>query len=210
MSPRMALFLREAALRARQGGWAVGAGLFLILGGLAPLAIGNERELLAEAGPGLLWLILGVSVFLGVEGLFEDDLTSGAFEQFILSRSSLAEVMLVKLGVAWVFLLIPLLVAAPILLLAYEASLAGILALILASPGLVFTAGVVSALSSGQRRGAPLLVFCAMPLIIPALVFGPQAGTGGLVPFLILAAYSLQAIAICPFLSAAAIRLQLT
>ncbi|GGY47496.1 heme exporter protein CcmB [Parvularcula lutaonensis] len=209
MSARTALIRREAMLRARQGGWVIGAGLFAALGALTPLAIGNDAEVLKAAGPGLLWIILGLSVFLGVEGLFEDDLRSGVMEQLVLSPVSLAEAMLIKLAVAWVFLLVPLLVAAPMLLLAYGGSLLGVLAILLASPGLVFTAGTVGALASGQRRGAPLLVFCALPLIIPALVFGPQAGEAGLIPFLILGAYSLQAIAICPFLTSAAIRLQL-
>lgn len=209
MSARSALLQREMILRARQGGWVVAVSLFVALGALAPLALGADRDLLRAAGPGLLWLLLGVSVFLGVEGLFEDDLRSGAAEQAILSPVSLAEVMAIKLGVAWAFLAGPLLLATPFLLLMYEASLLGVIALLLASPGLVFTAGVVSALAAGQRRGGPLLVFCALPLIIPALVFGPQAGEGGVVPFVILAAYSLQAVAIAPFLAATAIRLQL-
>lgn len=210
MTPRRALIVREAILRARQGGWAIGAGLFAALGALAPLAIGGDAELLRAAGPGLLWIILGVSVFLGVEGLFEDDLRSGAIDQLVLSPLSLAEAVFIKLAVAWAFLAVPLLFAMPLLLLAYGGSLFGIAALFLASPGLVATAGTVSALAAGQRRGAPLLVFCALPLIIPALVFGPQAGEGGAVPFLVLGAYSLQAIAVCPLLTAAAIRLQLT
>lgn len=210
MTPRSALFRREMTLRARQGGWAVGAGLFIALGTLAPLAIGGNAETLEAAGPGLLWLILGVSVFLGVEGLFEDDLKSGAIEQFILSPMSLSEAVLIKLVVAWLFLLVPLALALPLLLLAYGGSTWGVAALLLASPGMVFTAGTVSALASGQRRGAPLLVFCGLPLIIPALVFGPQASSGDLVPFLILAAYSLQALAVSPFLASAAVRLQLT
>ena len=210
MSTRQALFVREVTLRARQGGWAVGAGLFIALGTLAPLSIGSETALLSQVGPGVLWIILGVSVFLGVEGLFEDDLKGGVMEQLILSRTSLSEVMLVKLTVAWLFLALPLLLAAPLLLLAYGASLSGTFALLLASPGLVFTAGVVSALASGQRRGGPILVFCALPLIVPALVFGPQAGEAGLLPFLVLAAYSLQALAVCPLLASAAIRLQLS
>lgn len=210
MSPRSALLKREFLVRARQGGWAIGVGLFLALGALAPLAIGSDREVLEAAGPGLLWLVLGVSVFLGVEGLFEDDLRSGAMDQIILSPMSLAEAMLIKLGVAWLFLLVPLLLVMPILLLAYGGSPLGALGLLLGSPGLVLTAGTVSAIAAGQRRGAPLLVFLAMPLIVPALVFGPAAGDGSLVPFLVLAAYSLQAVALCPFLCAAAIRLQLT
>jgi heme exporter protein B len=211
MTPLRALFERELRLRARQGGWAVGAGLFVALGLLAPLAIGGEPQLLRDAGPGLLWLILGVSVFLGLEGLFEDDLRAGVIEEFILSPVSLPVVMMIKLTAAALFLMVPLLIAMPFLLIAYGGSLFGILALFLAAPGLVFTAGTVAALASGQRRGGPVLVFCALPLIIPALVFGPQAGTGGgLVPFLILAAYSLQAVAFCPFLTAAAMRTQLT
>lgn len=209
-SPITAVLVREVTLRARHGGWAIGAGLFIALGALAPLAIGSAADLLAAVGPGLLWIVLGVAVFLGVEGLFEDDLASGAMEQFTLSPIGLTRVVLIKLAVAWFFLLVPLLLAAPLLLLGYGSDLKGVLGLLLASPGLVFTAGTVSALSSGQSRGGPLLVFCALPLIIPALVFGPQTVGDDIVPFLILGAYSFQALAICPFLTAAAIRLQLT
>ncbi|MEM1409826.1 MAG: heme exporter protein CcmB, partial [Pseudomonadota bacterium] len=204
-----ALFRREAMLRARHGGWAVGAGLFAALGSLAPFAIGAEASLLASVGAGFLWIVLGIAVFLGVEGLFEDDLRSGAFEQFLLSPQGLVRAILMKMVVAWLFLLAPLGLVAPLLLIGYGSSLLGLLALGIASPGLVFTASVIAALASGQRRGAPLLVFCALPLIIPALVFGPQAGLGDAVPFLALAAYSLQAVAICPFLAAAAIRVHL-
>lgn len=210
MSARGALLKREALLRLRAGGWAVGAGLFVALGSLAPLALGGSQELLREAGPGLLWIVLGVSVFLGAEGLFEDDLRSGAMDQLILSPLGLTEAVLIKLSVAWAFLAGPLLIALPVLLLSYGGSALGTVALLLASPGLVFTAGTIAALAAGQRRGAPLLVFLALPLIIPALVFGPAAGEGGLVPFLVLAAYSLQALAFCPFLAARALRLQLS
>ncbi|MEM0928302.1 MAG: heme exporter protein CcmB [Pseudomonadota bacterium] len=210
MSPTRALFRRELTLRLRSGGWAVGIGVLLVLGFLAPLAIGSEKEVLEAAGPGLLWVILGVAVFLGVEGLFEDDIASGATDLVLLSPVSLTRAAMMKLTVAWAVLAVPLMVAMPLLLLSYGGSLLGALALLLASPGMVFVAGTVSALCTSQRRGAPLLVFLSLPLIIPPLVFGPSAGDGSVVPFLILGAYSLQAIAVCPSLTAAAIRLQLT
>ncbi|MEE4211982.1 MAG: heme exporter protein CcmB, partial [Parvularcula sp.] len=153
MSRREALWRREAILRFRAGGWAIGVGVFASLGALTPLALGGEAALLTAAGPGLLWIILGLSVFLGTEGLFEDDLRSGVIEQFALSPIALAEVMLVKLTVAWLFFTIPALLVMPILLLGYGAGLASWGALLLASPGLVFTAGTVAALAAGQRRG---------------------------------------------------------
>ncbi|MEO1041279.1 MAG: heme exporter protein CcmB [Pseudomonadota bacterium] len=210
MTPARALFNRELTLRLRAGGWAVGVGILLVLGFLAPLAIGGQQEILRMVGPGILWLILGVAVFLGVEGMFEDDMTSGATDLILLSPVSLTRAALIKLSVAWAVLAVPLLVAMPLLLLSYGSSPMGALALLLASPGMVFVAGTISALCTSQRRGAPLLVFLTLPLIIPPLVFGPAAGDGGLVPFLILGAYSLQAVAVCPALTAAAIKLQLT
>jgi len=210
MSAASALFKRELTLRARHGGWAVGAGLFVALGSVAPLAIGNDLEVLSSVGPGLLWIILGMAVFLGVEGLFEDDLSSGSMDIFALSPVGLTVTILIKMLVAWLFLAVPLTIAAPLLLLGYGSAITGVLGLIIASPGMVFTAATVSAIASGQRRGAPLLVFCTLPLIIPALVFGPQTGNGNLVPYLILAAYSLQAVAACPFLASAAVRLHMS
>ncbi|MEM7739418.1 MAG: heme exporter protein CcmB [Pseudomonadota bacterium] len=210
MTPLRALFRRELTLRLRAGGWAVGVGTLLVLGFLAPLAIGGEQNTLRSAGPGILWLILGVAVFLGVEGLFEDDLASGATDLVLLSPVSMTRAALIKLVVAWAVLAVPLLIAMPLLLLSYGSSPWGAFALLLASPGMVFVAGTISALCTNQRRGAPLLVFLSLPLIIPPLVFGPAAGASGLAPYLILGAYSLQAVAVCPALTAAAIKLQLT
>ena len=210
MSPSRALFQRELTLRLRAGGWAVGVGILLVLGFLAPLAIGGDQALLREVGPGVLWLILGLAVFLGVEGMFEEDVASGATDLIVLSPVSLTRAALIKLIVAWIVLAVPLVIVMPLLLLSYGGAPLGGVALFLASPGMVFVAGTISALCTSQRRGAPLLVFLSLPLIIPPLVFGPTAGDGSLVPFLILGAYSLQAAAVCPALTAAAMKLQLT
>ena len=72
-------------------------------------------------------------------------------------------------------------------------------------------AGTIGALCAGVRRGTGLLVFLALPLFVPCLVFGPAtAGEAPGAPLLLLGAFSLQALAVCPFVAAGAIRAQTT
>lgn len=86
----------------------------------------------------------------------------------------------------------------------------GTLGFLLGTPGLALIAATLGALCAGMRRGTALIVFLAIPLLTPALVFGPaSAGDATLVPLLVLAAFSLQALALCPFLAAAALKAQM-
>jgi heme exporter protein B len=212
MTPVAAVFLRELKLRLRGGGWAATVGLFSISAGLAPLALGRDAAFLAATAPPLLWLTAALTLLIGLDGLFDDDLRSGAFAIYRLSSPPFALIIAVKMLAGWIAACLPLVCVAPILLTAFgvERPILGALGFLAGTPALALLAGAVAALCAGLRRGTSLLVFLALPLFGPALVFGPQtAGPEPLVPFLILGAYSLQALAVCPFVAAAAIRTQM-
>jgi heme exporter protein B len=208
-----AVLRRELTLRLRGGGWAASLGLFAAACGLAPLALGRDPDLLREAGPAILWLAASLACLLGLDGLYEEEVAAGGMDVLRLSPAPLPLVMLAKALGGWAAACLPLVLAGPVVLLAFglEAGRAayGTLALLLGTPALALVAGAVGALCAGLRRGTGLLVFLALPLFVPALVFGPAAaGQVPLAPLLLLAAFSLQALAACPFVAAAAIRAQ--
>jgi len=209
----VALARRELALRLRGGGWAASLGLFAVATALAPLGIGRDAALLAQAGPGILWLAASLSLLLGLDSLFEEDLRTGGLDLLRLSPLPLPLVALVKIACGWGATCLPLVLASPVLLLAFGLpagnALGGTLGVLLGTPALALLAGTLGALLSGLRRGTGLLVFLALPLFAPALVFGAAStGEAPAGPLLFLGAYSLQALAICPFAAAAALRIQ--
>lgn len=212
MSAFGATFLREWRLRARGGGWAAAVGLFAVAGGLAPLALGRDPELLSAAAPAVLWLSAILSLLIGLDGLYEEDFRTGGLAVYRLSPVPFSLVILLKTAAAWVSSCVPLVLISPVLLYALGAEdpLTGTIGFLLGTPGLALIAASLGALCAGLRRGTALIVFLAIPLLTPALVFGPaSAGEEPLVPLLILGAFSLQALALCPFIASAALKAQM-
>ncbi|MEM9987996.1 MAG: heme exporter protein CcmB, partial [Pseudomonadota bacterium] len=121
----------------------------------------------------------------------------------------LSLIILIKMSVAWVGSCLPLVLISPALFFAFgvENVWQGALGFLLGTPGLAFISGALSALCASLKRGTVMIVFLAIPLFAPAFVFGPATlSDSPLVPFLIMAIFSLQALALCPFIAAAAIR----
>ena len=213
MSAARTLLRRELALRARGGGWAASLGLFAAAGGLAPLALGRDAQLLAQAGPAVMWLAAALSVLLGLDGLYEEEVSGGGLDVLALSPVPLPLAVLVKMAGAWISAGLPLALSSPVLLYAFgadpQAGAWGALGFLVGTPALALLAGAVSALCAGLRRGTGLLVFLAFPLFVPALVFGPaSAGPAPLGPLSFLGAFSLLCLAVCPLVGAAALRAQ--
>lgn len=212
MTSTSASLLREWRLRARGGGWAAAVGLFAVAGGLSPLALGQDPDLLAAAAPAILWLSAILSLLIGLDGLYEEDFRTGGLAVYRLSPLPLSLIVLLKTTAAWAACCLPLVMISPLLLFALGAEdpMMGTLGFLLGTPGLALIAATLGALCAGMRRGTALIVFLAIPLLTPALVFGPaSAGDATLVPLLVLAAFSLQALALCPFLAAAALKAQM-
>jgi heme exporter protein B len=75
-----------------------------------------------------------------------------------------------------------------------------------------FVGGIGAALSLGARRGGLLTAVIVLPLFTPPVIFGAgaieafAAGLDWRTPLLLLAAYGLAAVALCPFAMAAAAR----
>ncbi|WP_159235820.1 heme exporter protein CcmB [Raoultella terrigena] len=213
-----ALFCREMRLA-----WRSGAGIlnplwfFLLVITLFPFGVGANPPLLAQIAPGVVWVAALLAALLVMDRLFRDDWQDGSLEQLLLLPTPLAAVVLVKVVAHWIMTGLPLLIVSPLaaLLLGMTAHDAGVLALtlLLGTPTLSFLGAVGVGLTVGLRRGGVLLSLLVLPLSVPLLIFATaatQAASAGLPVdgyLAILGAFLAASATLCPFATAAALRL---
>jgi heme exporter protein B len=214
-----ALFLREWRIGRRIGGGAsTGAVFFLILVALMPFAIGPDLNLLSRIGPAILWIAMLLSTLLGLDRLFQGDEEDGALDLMFHGRLPLEVVVVVKCAAHWTASALPLIILSPLfgLMLALDAKALLLVAasLLVGTPALTLIGAIGAALTVSLRRGGLLMAVLVLPLTIPPLIFGvaaASAASGGAapfaMPFLVLCALSLAALAGAPFAAAAALRL---
>ena len=184
---------------------------------LFPFGVGADPQLLVQIAPGIVWIAALLAALLVMDRLFRDDWQDGSLEQLLLLPTPLVVVVLVKVLAHWVMTGLPLLVVSPLaaLLLGMAPHDAGILALtlLLGTPTLSFFGAVGVGLTVGLRRGGVLLSLLVLPLSVPLLIFATgaiQAGAAGLPVdgyLAILAAFLAASATLCPFATAAALRL---
>ena len=213
-----ALFIREWRIARRVGGGAsIGVAFFLILVTIMPFALGPDLALLARLGPAILWIAALLATLLGLDRLFQADADDGSLDVLINAKLPLELVVLVKCAAHWTASALPLVIVSPLfgLMLAMEAKpLAFVaLSLVAGTPALTMIGAIGAALTVSLRRGGLLMAVLVLPLAIPVLIFGvsaASAASGGAapfaMPFLMLCAFSLGAIALAPFAAAAALR----
>ncbi|WP_085397028.1 heme exporter protein CcmB [Raoultella sp. YJ] len=212
------LFAREMRLAWRNGAEILNPlWFFLVVITLFPFGVGADPQLLTQIAPGIIWVAALLAALLVMDRLFRDDWQDGSLEQLLLLPTPLVVVVLVKVLAHWVMTGLPLLVVSPLaaLLLGMAPHDAGILALtlLLGTPTLSFFGAVGVGLTVGLRRGGVLLSLLVLPLSVPLLIFATgaiQAGTAGLPVdgyLAILAAFLAASATLCPFATAAALRL---
>jgi heme exporter protein B len=214
-----AVFLRELLLALRRPADALAALLFFVLVcSLFPLAIGPDAALLRVIGPGVVWVSALLAVLISLQRLFEPELADGGLEQWLLSPHPLTALVAAKVAAHWCIACLPLVLAAPLLALQYGlgGETVGLLvaALLLGTPTLVLLGALGAALTLGVR-GHVLLALVMLPMSVPPLVFGcaaVSAGQQGLpagASLSLLGACLALAAFLCPWASAAALRLAL-
>ena len=212
------LFAREMRLAWRNGAEILNPlWFFLVVITLFPFGGGADPQLLTQIAPGIIWVAALLAALLVMDRLFRDDWQDGSLEQLLLLPTPLVVVVLVKVLAQWVMTGLPLLVVSPLaaLLLGMAPHDAGILALtlLLGTPTLSFFGAVGVGLTVGLRRGGVLLSLLVLPLSVPLLIFATgaiQAGAAGLPVdgyLAILAAFLAASATLCPFATAAALRL---
>lgn len=212
------IFLCELRLAWRRGAdilnplW-----FFLIVITLFPFNVGPESALLAQIAPGVIWVAALLAALLVMDRLFRDDLLDGSLEQQLLLPTPLPGVVMAKVLAHWMMTGLPLLLVSPLaaLLLGMNAHSAGVLfmTLLLGTPTLSFIGSVGAALTVGLKRGGVLLSLLVLPLSVPMLIFASaacEAAAAGLPVdgyFAVLGAFLAGSATLCPFATAAALRL---
>lgn len=183
---------------------------------LLPFGLGPELKLLRALAPGLLWVVLVMSVLVTLDRLFQEDFEDGTLDQLSGLDLALEAVILAKLVGHYLAIIVPLLICVPLagLLLNIAPSHlpALMMALGLGTPALVLLGGIGAALAVSVQRGGLLSVLLTLPFYVPVMIFGAAASKGaleGAVPMAtlgIVAALSLAGLCLAPIAIAAALR----
>ena len=188
---------------------------------LMPFGLGPELALLSRLAPGLLWVVLLMSLLLSLDRMFQADYEDGTLEQLGLLPLPMELIVLAKSLGHFIALFVPLLISGPVagLLLNIEAAVlpALMLTMLAGAPALTLLGAIGAALALSVRRSAMLTVLLVMPLYIPVLVFGATSSTRAIAmsgqidwPALgILALMSCAALFMAPLAAAAALRVAL-
>ena len=192
---------------------------FLLTVTLFPLAVGPELAILGRIAAGVVWVTALLAAMLSLDRLFQADFEDGSLELLALAPVPLELTVLAKCTAHWITTGLPLAAAAPMMGLLLNMDPAGFPVLIagmaLGTPVLSLIGGIGAALTVGIRRGGVLLSLLVLPLYVPTLIFGVTAvdesvnGLGARPHLLLLTAMLLAAVALAPWASAAALRLNM-
>lgn len=215
-----ALLMRDLALALRAGGgFGLGLAFFLIVTVLVPLGVGPQSELLSRIAPGILWLGALLACLLSLDRLLALDWEDGTLDLLATSPLPLEAALSVKALAHWITTGLPLVLAAPVLGILLNLPGPGfiwlVLSLALGTPALSVIGTFGAALTVGIKRGGLLMSLLVLPLYVPTLIFGAEVARRGAIgmetqtPLLMLAGITLGVIAVMPFASAAALRVNL-
>ncbi len=215
-----ALLVRDLRLAVRAGGgFGLGLAFFLIVVVLVPFGVGPEADILSPIAPGILWVAALLAALLSLDRIFALDFEDGALPLMATSPLPLEGIALSKAIAHWITTGLPLTVAAPAfgILLNMEPAAFGylVLSFVLGTPALSLIGTFGAGLTVGLRRGGLLLSLLVLPLYVPTLIFGAETvrrGAEGLplsTALTMLAAITLGSLALLPFATAAALRVNL-
>ncbi len=214
----ISIIRRELALTWRRRSVTFGSLLFFVIASsLFPLAIGPDLKLLQVIAPGVLWVTALFAAMLSAGQLFGQDFASGSLEQMLLSPLPLPGIVFAKIIAHWLASGFALVLLTPIVALQYDLGWHDILplmgSLLLGTPLLSLIGAMGAALTLGVRGGGVMLALLILPLYIPVLIFGVgaanPAGVAGWseANFSLLGATLCVAVWLCPWASAAALRI---
>jgi heme exporter protein B len=214
------LVRRDIRLAMRQGSGMYWTLMFFLLTiTLFPLGVGPEQAILGRIAIGVVWVAALLAAMLSLDRLFQADYEDGSLELLALAPVPMEIVVLAKCTAHWITTGLPLAIAAPFMGMMLNMDPAGFLILtgtmLLGTPVLSLIGGIGAALTVGVRRGGVLLSLLVLPLYVPTLIFGVIAvdegvnGLGAQPHIMLLTAMLLGAIALAPWASAAALRLNM-
>ena len=186
---------------------------------LFPLGVGVNPSFLDRIAAGVIWVAAVLACLLSLDRLFQVDYEDGSLDLLALGPLSLEGVALSKILSHWLTTGLPLTAVSPLLALLYQlpasATIVLIVSLALGTPAVSAIGAIGAGLTASIRRGGLILPLIVLPLLSPAVIFGAGAVlaaldhvSNGALP--LLAAFSLAAVLLAPFATAAALRLHLS
>ena len=177
MRPFLRLVRREIALAAHHPGDSIAALLFFVIAAsLFPFAIGPTAQVLAGIAPGVAWVTALLSALLPLDRLFGADFEDGSLDLLLLSGLPASGVAAAKITGHWLTTGLPVLIMSPVIAIMLRIDMAELPRLLLTLlPGtllLSLVGGMSAAITLGARRGTALMPLIALPLMIPAVIFG--------------------------------------
>jgi heme exporter protein B len=213
------LLMRDLKLAARSGGGAALAlAFFALMATLVPLGIGADLRLLARVAAGVLWVGAVLAALLSLDRLYQGDFDDGSLDLIALSPLSLEQVALAKFLAHWLSTGLPLTLISPLLALFFGLPGAGtemlVLSLLIGTPAVSAVGAIGASLTLSLKRGGLLLPLLILPLLTPVVIFGAGAVSAALDGLAngalgLLAAFSVAAVLLSPFVTAACVRLNL-
>ena len=213
------LLMRDLKLAARSGGGAALAlAFFALTATLVPLGIGADLRLLARVAAGVLWVGAVLAALLSLDRLYQGDFDDGSLDLIALSPLSLEQVALAKFLAHWLSTGLPLTLLSPLLALFFGLPGAGtemlVLSLLIGTPAVSAVGAIGASLTLSLKRGGLILPLLILPLLTPVVIFGAGAVSAALDGLAngalgLLAAFSVAAVLLSPFVTAACVRLNL-
>ena len=192
---------------------------FVMVVSLFPLAIGDDKILLAKIAPAIIWVTALLATMLSLDNLFRSDFEDGSLEQMVLLKTPLSVLVTAKVTAHWVITGLPLILITPLLavLLYLPGDTISMLmfTLLLGTPTLSLIGAVGIALTVGLRQGGVILSLLILPLYIPVLIFATLAlqnvgqGFSAEAQLAMMLAILVLAITLAPFAIAAALKVSL-
>lgn len=216
----IAVLSRDLRLAIRAGGgFGLGLAFFLLVAVLVPLGVGPEPATLAKIAPGILWVGALLACLLTLDRIFSLDFEDGSLDLLATAPIPMEGTVAMKALAHWLVTGLPLTLVSPLLAVLMNLPAAGypwlVASLALGTPALSMIGTFGAALTVGVKRGGLLLSLIVLPLYVPTLIFGAEAvrrGAEGLaagVPVLMLAGIAVGTVAVLPFATAAALRVNL-
>jgi heme exporter protein B len=201
MSALWLIFRRELALAwSGGGGPLLAVGFYAAVATLVPLSTDPSTRGLAAVATGIAWVALALASLLSLERMFERDFEDGALDLLMLGPAPAEAVAAAKCLAHWTAAGAPLALVAPLAAIA------------IGGVAFAFVGGTGAALALGSRRGGLIIAVIVLPLLSPPVILGGgaltafAAGLPWATGLLLLSAYTLGAVALCPFFMAAACR----
>ena len=220
MSSFIALVRRDVSLAARAGGNVLLAiSFFAATAALFPLGVGVNPTFLFRIAAGVIWVSAVLACLLSLDRLFQADFEDGSLDLLALGPMSLEGVALAKIVSHWLTTGLPLTLISPVLALLYRLPSPGmeslVISLLVGTPAVSAIGAIGAGLTASVRRGGLILPLIVLPLLSPVVIFGAGAVLAALDgisngALLLLAAFSLGAVLLAPFATAAALRLHLS